>query len=196
MQLWFCVASVLLMAVQQTSGLGILPLPSVQHILTCSVLPICCLHCFTCAASADQPQALSTAPPPTFRFLACLCMPAILHQSATQVYSTVSINSSSTNVCLADDVLDELLETTSLEAAPPAVVEPSTASTPVIDAPPSEEHSQQSMPSMHRQATAEGNVIAEAVDGVTGGTQPDDTAGAMDAHKTHVASGEIAGIHE
>ena len=101
----------------------------------------------------------------------------------------MSISGRSTNVCLADEVLDELLESTSLEAAPSAVVGPSTTSFPTVEAAPSGQHSQQSMPKTHRQATAEGSIIAEAVQEVAGGRKPGD--GATDADETATTPGKI-----
>ena len=72
----------LLAAVQQTSRLGILPLPSLlhKHILVCSVLPICFLRCFSKPTPSLVHHSSFQSP-----FLACLYMHAILHCSAAQV---------------------------------------------------------------------------------------------------------------
>ena len=59
----------------------------------------------------------------------------------------------------------------------------------MVESAPLGQHSQQSMPNMHRQATAEGSVIAEAVQEVAGSRKPGD--GATHADETVATPGKI-----
>ena len=59
------------------------------------------------------------------------------------------------------------------EAAEPDSMEPAATSLPQAEPSGGVEFEQHSMPSMHRQGTAEGSTIAKAVEGVASSTQPE-----------------------